>query len=79
MHPEEIKAAIRIRGVTPAVIADHLGLTPSTVSRVIHGDTVSARVRQHIAELIGKPVATLWPPKNKPVMVRRRGQAKEAA
>lgn len=73
MHPEEIKAAIRIRGVTPAVIADRLGVTPSTVSRVIHGDSVSARVRQHIADLIGKSVDALWAPK--PTLNRRKKEA----
>jgi lambda repressor-like predicted transcriptional regulator len=72
MHPEQIKAAVRMQGMTPAAIADKLGVTPSMVSRVIHGATVSARVRKYIATLLGKPVTELWPPVARPVMRRTR-------
>lgn len=69
MHPEQIKALIRISGTTPAAIADALKVTPPTVSRVIHGLSVSARVMGYIATQVGKPVEALWPPK--PSLVRR--------
>lgn len=61
MHPEQIKAEIRMQGTTPAAIADSLGLSRMTVSNVIHGRTTSTRVATVIAKLIKKPVATLWP------------------
>lgn len=69
MHPEQIKALIRMSGTTPAAIADALKVSAPTVSRVIHGLTVSARVMGHIAQQVGKPVEALWPAK--PSLVRR--------
>lgn len=70
MHPEEIKAAIRMTGTTPSAIADELCLSSSTISQVIHGRGVSAKVRSRISEVTGLPVKTLWPPK-KPTQWRR--------
>jgi lambda repressor-like predicted transcriptional regulator len=61
MHPEQIKAEIRMQGTTPAAIADSLGLSRMTVSNVIHGRTKSARVATAISTLIKKPTAILWP------------------
>lgn len=72
MHPEEIKAAIRMSGTTPARIADELEVARSTVSQVIHGKGVSARVRKRIAAVTGHPVEKLWPPEP-----RLRREAKE--
>lgn len=82
MHPEQIKALIRMSGTTPAAIADALDVSAPTVSRVIHGLSVSARVMGHIAEQVGKPVEVLWP--SKPSLVRRgntpmKAQARRAA
>jgi len=61
MHPEEIKAAIRMAGSTPTTIARQLELSRSTVSKVIHGEGVSARVRAAVATVIGRPVSAIWP------------------
>ncbi|WP_422847614.1 helix-turn-helix domain-containing protein [Acidovorax sp. M14] len=61
MHPEQIKAEIRMQGTTPAAIADGLGLSRMTVSNVIHGRTKSARVASEISRVLKKPLATLWP------------------
>lgn len=61
MHPEQIKAEIRMRGTTPAAIADNLGISRMTVSNVIHGRTKSFRVASAISTLIKKPTATIWP------------------
>lgn len=63
MHPEQIKAAIRMRDTTPAAIADELGVSKSMVSHVIRGGARSARIANHISSLIGIPVDRLWPPK----------------
>lgn len=63
MEPELIKAAIRMAGTTPAAIADELGLGRSTISHVIHGRGTSMRVQKRIAEIIGKPVSDIWPPR----------------
>lgn len=62
MHPEQIKAAIRMKGTTPAAIADELKVSRTTVSQVIHNKGTSKRVRTKIASIIGLPSATIWPP-----------------
>jgi lambda repressor-like predicted transcriptional regulator len=58
-----------MRGVTPAALADEMEVAPSTMSQVISGRSTSARVMGRIAEIIGQPVATIWPPK--PTLSRR--------
>lgn len=63
MHPEQIKAELRMRGVTPAALADEMGLKPSTLSQVIHGRSTSKTVAARIAAVIGKPVHEIWPAK----------------
>jgi len=61
MHPELIKAHIRMRDTTPAAIADELGVTRNAVAHAINGKSKSARIRAHIARLVGKSEADLWP------------------
>ena len=63
MHPELIKAAIRMKGSSVAAIANELQLSMSTVSSVMHGRGVSYRVARRIAEVTGLPMTTLWPGK----------------
>jgi len=72
MHPEEIKAAMRMKGITPTALADELKVANSSVSQVISGRATSARIAGRIAEIIGKPVEFIWPPKNKPVLRRMK-------
>lgn len=43
MHPEQIKAELRMAGTTPAMLADELAVTGVTVSNVIHGKCNSVR------------------------------------
>lgn len=75
MHPEQIKAAMRMNGVTPTALADELGVANSTVSQVISGRSVSARIRGRIAAITGHSVETLWPQANRrPVLRRTRAQ-----
>ena len=62
MHPEEIKAAIRMKGTTPTAIAEEEGVSRSMVSHVINGNAKSARIQVRIAQIIGKPIAVIWPP-----------------
>jgi Ner family transcriptional regulator len=63
MHPEDIKAALRKRGVTQADIARRLGVSKTTINYVITGKTLSRRVAEAIAEASGKPLKSLWPKK----------------
>jgi len=75
MHPEQIKALLRTKGITPTALADELGIARSTMSQVISGKAMSARIRASIAEFIGVPVEVLWPPpKSQPVLRRSREQ-----
>lgn len=66
MHPEQIKAEMRMHGTTPAALADSLGLSPTTVSNVIHARAKSARVASAISGVIKKPIAAIWPSKYGP-------------
>lgn len=70
MHPEQIKAAIRMKGYTAAVVAEHMEVSRSTVAQVISGRATSARIKEYIAQITGLSVETLWPPK--PTLVLRR-------
>ncbi len=70
MHPEEIKAAMRMKGFTQAVIADELEVAQSSVAQTIAGRIRSSRIQQRIAQIIGRPVAEIWP--NQIVLRRSR-------
>ena len=72
MHPEEIKAAMRMAGTTPAMLCDELGVAASSMSQTISGHIKSRRIQARIAEIIGKPVATIWP--NQVVLRRSRAE-----
>lgn len=63
MHPEEIKAAMRMNGVTAARLAEELQLAPTTISMVVNGRGTSKRVQTRISEIIGKPCEEVFPPK----------------
>ncbi len=76
MHPEQIKAEIRMRGTTPAAIADDLSLTPMTVSNVIHGRTTSRKVALAISSIIHKPLGKIWPGRYEPT--RQNGLKRRA-
>ncbi len=73
MHPEQIKAAMRMRGKTPTALADELGVANSTVSQVISGRSESARIKARIAEITGMAVDVLWPPQKGRAVLRRPG------
>lgn len=72
MHPEEIKASMRMAGTTPAMLCDELGVAASSVSQTISGHIKSKRIQSRIAQIIGKPVEAIWP--NQVVLRRSRAQ-----
>ena len=78
MHPEQIKAHIRMRNTTPAAIADLLGVSRSMVSLVISGSAKSERIAKYISALIDVPVDKLWPPKPQQGSGLRRVKGKVA-
>lgn len=70
MHPELIKAEMRIAGFTCSSLADELAISCSSVSAVIAGRGASRKTQARIAQIIGKPVAAVWPKKDS--SLRRR-------
>lgn len=60
MHPEDIKASLRKRGVTLASLADEFEVTPSAVSHAVAGRYRSARLMARIADILGRPVCSIW-------------------
>lgn len=72
MHPELIKASIRMTGTTPTALAAELSVAPTTVFEVIAGRTRSARIERAIAGLIGKPISEIWPGHAQPKRINRR-------
>lgn len=71
MHPEQIKAAMRMAGTTPAMLCDELRVAPSSVSQTISGHIRSKRIQTRIAEIVGKPIESIWPTQ----VVLRRSRA----
>jgi lambda repressor-like predicted transcriptional regulator len=61
MHPADIQAHLKKAAVTQAEIARSLGVTPTSVSSVIHGRYRSDRIRLAISRAIGHPISQLWP------------------
>ncbi|PZP61200.1 MAG: transcriptional regulator [Delftia acidovorans] len=72
MHPEEIKAAMRMAGTTPAMLCDELEVAASSVSQTISGHIKSKRIQSRIAQILGKPIEAIWP--NQVVLRRSRDQ-----
>jgi lambda repressor-like predicted transcriptional regulator len=63
MHPEQIKASMRMRGTTPSALADSMQRSRMLVSNVIHGRVVSRPVADRIAVLLETHASKLWPGK----------------
>lgn len=61
MTPKARKDALRKRGITQKRIAEELGVSEMSVSRVINGPGVSDRIMTYIAEKIGKPKHKVFP------------------
>lgn len=64
MHPAQIQAALKMRGVTQAQIAKTTGereLSKTAVYQVIQGRSRSKRIEMRIAEITGLRLADLWP------------------
>lgn len=75
MHPELIKAAIRMKGTTPTALAAKLKVAPTTIFEVISGRTRSARIERAISDLIGQPISAIWPGHASPKRINRRLKA----
>lgn len=58
-HPQDILAGIKKHGWTHQQIADHLGVSRSTVTLAIKTGS-SAPVREFVSKLLGVPEQELW-------------------
>lgn len=65
MAPNEIKAELVLRGIKMADIAKKAGVTDGAVHQTIKNQKdrryKGYRIRNYIAEAIGKPVEEIWP------------------
>lgn len=61
MHHEQIKAELRMRGVTLTMLAEQCQVSRSMVTQVIYGFAKSKNIAQRISKIVGKPVDTIWP------------------
>jgi Ner family transcriptional regulator len=62
MHPEDIKAAIRKAGSSPAAIARELKVSNTAVSHAIRGNK-STRIAKVIVRVTKRRFVDLWPGK----------------
>lgn len=61
LHPEFIKAELRLRFGSLKAVGDRLGLSLKTVSGAIREAGVSSSAERRIAELLNENPQTLWP------------------
>jgi lambda repressor-like predicted transcriptional regulator len=64
--PLDIRAELVRRGITNAEIGRRAGnVSRQSVTQAIYGQTKSSRIRQAIAEAIGRSVHEIWPDNGK--------------
>lgn len=61
MDPVDITYQLKRRGYSQADIARALGVSPGTVGNVIHDRVTAFEVASHVAGLLEKSAAELWP------------------
>ncbi len=63
MHPADIQAALKKKGLNHQKVADILDppVDRSLVTKVILGDSSNRAVRETIARIVGLPIRRLWP------------------
>ncbi|MDP7142656.1 MAG: helix-turn-helix domain-containing protein [Alphaproteobacteria bacterium] len=70
MHPEEIKAAIRMRGVTLGELAERWGFHRTAITHVLTRELPHVEAR--IAQFLGKSPHEIWPDRYTPEGIRIR-------
>lgn len=56
VNPQDIKAAIAKAGTSQTAIAAHLGVSITSVYRVINGTLRSTRIENELQKITGKPL-----------------------
>jgi hypothetical protein len=62
MTSKEIIILLKLLDVTQTSIANKLKMTVPAVNSVIKGLRKNPRIRQAIADAVGRPVLQIWPP-----------------
>ena len=75
----DLLAGHELQGLAPTALADEMGVSNGTMSQVISGRSVSARIRARIAQITGYPVEAMWPPSNRRPTLRRTREQVAAA
>lgn len=75
MHAEDIKAAIRKAGSTQASIARALDVSRMAVGHVVSANSKSRRIATAVSQVVGIPIAELWPGKYPDLEKFARGRA----
>ena len=65
MTSKDIKIRLLQQGVNQAAIADDLEVSRAAVSRVIKGESESAKIKKEIARKLNDKVENLWPKKDR--------------
>ncbi|PKN67159.1 MAG: hypothetical protein CVU57_04200 [Deltaproteobacteria bacterium HGW-Deltaproteobacteria-15] len=61
MHPADIQAQLKKKGITQKAIAEELGLSEFHISEVINKNRPSDRVMRAVAAKIGRDVHEVFP------------------
>lgn len=61
MHPADIAAALKKAGGSASAIGREIGVSQTSVSRVVAGQSRSERIEQRISEITDIPLYRLWP------------------
>jgi len=61
MHPADIQAELKKRGITQKAIAEELGVSMFHVSEIINQHRISDRVMKAISKKIGKDHREVFP------------------
>ena len=63
MNKQEIKDALKAKGIMSKDLAVKAQVSPSMVSHVISGKHPTSPVREMIIKALGKKPSEIWPPK----------------
>jgi lambda repressor-like predicted transcriptional regulator len=66
MTSKEIIILLKLLDVTQTSVANKLKMTVPAVNSVIKGLRKNPRIRQAIADAVGRPVHQIWPPNPSP-------------
>jgi lambda repressor-like predicted transcriptional regulator len=61
LHPADIQAELKKKGITQVMVAKALGVHPTTVGRVIQGKETSDRIMRFVAKAIKRDLHEVFP------------------